>query len=81
VIAAPAAIRLYRRRIMRKRTALEPRLMALTEAELAAQRKTRSWIPQSGARTAMDPTRWSQRALQESYWRLVDSWTQQRAVH
>ena len=39
-IAAPAAIRLYRRRTMRKRTALEPRLMALTEAELAAQRKT-----------------------------------------
>jgi hypothetical protein len=80
VIAAPAAIRLYRRQIMRKR-ALEPRLMALTEAELATQRKTRSWIPQSGARTAMDPTRWSQRALQESYWRLVDSWTRQRTVH
>jgi hypothetical protein len=66
---------------MRKRTALEPRLMALTAAELAAQRKTRSWIPQSAVRTAMDPTRWSQRALQESYWQLVDIWTQQRTVH
>jgi hypothetical protein len=29
----------------------------------------------------MDPTRWSQRALQESYWSLVDIWTQQRTVH
>jgi hypothetical protein len=66
---------------MRKRNDLEPRLMALTEAELAAQRKTRSWIPQSGARAAMDPTRWSQRAQQERYWRMVDIWTQQRTVH
>jgi hypothetical protein len=55
--------------------------MALTEAELAAQRKSRSWIPESGMRAAMDPTRWSQRALQESYWRLVDIWTRQRTVH
>ena len=61
---------------MRIRTALEPRLMALTEAELAAQRKTRSWIPQSGARAAMDPTRWSRRAVHESYWQLVDISTQ-----
>ena len=65
---------------MRKRT-LEPRLMALSEAELTAHRKSRSWIPQSVTRTAMDPTRWSQRALQEKYWRLVDIWTQQRTVH
>jgi len=66
---------------MRKRTALEPRLMALTEAELLALHKSRSWIPQSMPRTAMDPTRWSQRALQESYWRMVDIWTRQRTVH
>ena len=66
---------------MRKRTDLEPRLMALTQAELAAERKTRSWIPQSASRAAMDPTRWSQRALQESYWRLVEIWTNQRTVH
>jgi len=66
---------------MRKRSVLEPRLMALSESELAAQRNSRSWIPQSTSRTAMDPTRWSQRALQESYWRLVDIWTQQRTVH
>ena len=65
---------------MRKR-ALEPRLMALSESELAAHRKSRSWLPQSGTRAAMDPTRWSQRALQEKYWRLVDIWTQQRTVH
>jgi hypothetical protein len=55
--------------------------MALTEAELAAQRKSRSWIPASAVRAAMDPTRWSQRAQQERYWRLVDIWTQQRTVH
>ena len=30
---------------MRKRNDLEPRLMALTQAELAAQRKARSWMP------------------------------------
>jgi hypothetical protein len=66
---------------MRKRTALEPRLMALSEAELTAHRKSRSWIPQSATRAAMDPTRWSQRAQQERYWRLVDIWTQQRTVH
>jgi len=66
---------------MRKRTALEPRLMALTEAELVAQRQTRSWIPQSGPRAVMDPTRWSQRALQERYWRMVDIWNRQRTVH
>lgn len=75
-----AAIRFSGETLMRKRT-LEPRLMALSESELAAQRKSRSWIPQSAARAAMDPTRWSQRALQESYWRLVDSWTNQRTVH
>ena len=55
---------------MRKRTVLEPRLMALSEAELAAQRKSRSWIPQSAAR-----------AQQESYRRMVDIWTRQRTVH
>jgi hypothetical protein len=55
--------------------------MALSEAELVALHKSRSWIPQSTPRTAMDPTRWSQRALQESYWRMVDIWTQQRTVH
>jgi len=66
---------------MRKRTALEPRLMALTEAELVALHRSRSWIPQSAPRAAMDPTRWSQRALQESYWRMVEIWTHQRTVH
>ena len=55
---------------MRKRPDLEPRLMALTQAELAAQRKERSWIPPSTARAVIDPTRWSQRALQNSYWRV-----------
>jgi hypothetical protein len=55
--------------------------MALSEAELSAQRKSRSWIPQSTPRAAMDPTRWSQRALQEKYWRMVEIWTQQRTVH
>ncbi|HKS55388.1 MAG TPA: hypothetical protein VJS12_08895 [Steroidobacteraceae bacterium] len=66
---------------MRKRTALEPRLMALSEAELVALHKSRSWIPQSAPRAAMDPTRWSQRAQQERYWRMVDIWTQLRTVH
>jgi hypothetical protein len=66
---------------MRKRTALEPRLMALSEAELVALHKSRSWIPQASQRAAMDPTRWSQRARQESYWRMVEIWTHQRTVH
>jgi hypothetical protein len=66
---------------MRKRTALEPRLMALSEAELVALHQSRSWIPRSAPRAAMDPTRWSQRALQESYWRMVDIWTRRRTVH
>jgi hypothetical protein len=66
---------------MRKRTDLEPRLMALSEAELVALHRSRSWIPPSATRAAMDPTRWSQRALQESYWRMVDIWTHRRTVH
>ena len=65
---------------MRKRTALEPRLMALSEAELVALHQSRSWIPQTATRASMDPTRWSQLARQESYWRMVDIWTQQRTV-
>jgi hypothetical protein len=55
---------------MRKRLDVEPRLMALTQAELAAQRKERSWIPPSDARAVVDPTRWSRRSLQKSYWRV-----------
>jgi hypothetical protein len=55
--------------------------MALSEAELVALHQSRSWIPQSAPRAAMDPTRWSQRALQESYWRMVDIWTRRRTVH
>lgn len=66
---------------MRKRNDLEPRLMALTQAELAAERKSRSWIPQSASHSAMDPSRWSQRAQQESFWRMVDIWTNPRTVH
>lgn len=66
---------------MRKRTALEPRLMALSEAELVALHQSRSWIPQSVTRVAMDPARWSQRTRQESYWRMVDICTQLRTVH
>jgi hypothetical protein len=55
--------------------------MALSEAELVALHKSRSWIPQASQRAAMDPTRWSQRARQESYWRMVEIWTHQRTVH
>jgi hypothetical protein len=55
--------------------------MALSEAELVALHKSHSWIPTSTTRAAMDPTRWSQRARQESYWRMVDIWTQLRTVH
>jgi hypothetical protein len=44
--------------------------MALTAAELAAQRQTRSWIPQSVARAAMDPKRWAQR---ERSFRILNS--------
>jgi hypothetical protein len=66
---------------MRKRTDLEPRLMALTQAELAAERTSRSWIPQAAGRLQMDPTRWSRRARQESFWRMDDHRANPRSVH
>lgn len=53
---------------MRKNFDVEPRLMALSEAELAAEREVRSWIPQSVARATMNPARWSQRSVRNSYW-------------
>lgn len=57
---------------MRKHLDLEPRLMALTQAELAEARAPRSWIPSSARSFELDPKRWSQRARQESYWRMAN---------
>jgi hypothetical protein len=57
---------------MRKHLDLEPRLMALTQAELAAERAPRSWIPRSACYFELDPKRWSQRSRAESYWRMAN---------
>lgn len=67
---------------MRKRFDTEPRLAALSEAELAAQKQSRSWIPESSiARAALDPARWSRRARQANYWRMVEILNQTRRLH
>lgn len=66
---------------MRKHFDLEPRLMALSEAELAAERDARSWIPHSAARAAIDPTRWSQRSARKSYWQTSGVRAARRVVH
>jgi len=64
---------------MRKRIDLEPRLMALSEAELVASRRTRSWIPQgSDARLAMNPMRWLQRVRQPESLAL---WNAPKMIH
>jgi hypothetical protein len=67
---------------MRKRFDTEPRLAALTEAELRAQKQSRSWIPEtSTARVALDPARWSRRARQVNYWLSVEILNQARRLH
>lgn len=66
---------------MRKYFDLEPRLMALSEAELLAEREMRSWIPQSAARAAVDPSRWSQRSARKSYWQTAGVSAARRTVH
>ena len=46
---------------MRNSFDAEPRLMALTEADIVAQRSLRTWMPESPvARTMLDPSHWSQ---------------------
>lgn len=65
---------------MRKRLDLEPRLAALSQADLTARRSERSWIP-ALPQVALDPARWSQRARQASYWRLVEIWNRTRQLH
>ncbi len=56
---------------MRNSFDAEPRLMALTEADIAAQRVSRTWIPESPiARTMLDPAHWSRHARRASYWRM-----------
>jgi hypothetical protein len=56
---------------MRNSYDAEPRLMALTEADIAAQRSMRTWIPESPvARTMLDPSRWSRSARRASYWQM-----------
>jgi hypothetical protein len=58
-----------------------PRLAALTDAELKAQRSNRSWIPAAARETVLDPSHWSRRARQEQYWRMVEIWNAQRSLH
>jgi hypothetical protein len=64
---------------MRNRNDFEPRLMALSEAELAATRRTRSWIPQgSDPSVAMSPARSWQRARQPE---SLSLWSAPAAIH
>ena len=57
---------------MRNSFDAEPRLMALTEADIVAQRSLRTWMPESPvARTMLDPSRWSQSARRASYWQMA----------
>jgi hypothetical protein len=56
---------------MRNSFDAEPRLMALTEAEIAAQGMPRTWMPESPvARAMIDPARWSRHARRARYWRM-----------
>jgi hypothetical protein len=56
---------------MRNSLHTEPRLMALTEADIAAQRASRTWMPESPVvRTMIDPARWSRHARRAGYWRM-----------
>jgi len=56
---------------MRNSFDAEPRLMALTEADIAAQRSSRTWMPESPVvRTMIDPARWSRHARRAGYWRM-----------
>ena len=51
----------------------EPRLMALTEAEIAAQGMPRTWIPSGSGFSGMlaDPqARWSRHARRAAYWQM-----------
>jgi hypothetical protein len=63
-------------RVFRETT---PRLAALSEAELKAQRPSRSWIP-GAANAALDPLQTAQRDLLAKYWRLAAA-HRQRATH
>ena len=49
----------------------ELRLMALREADIAAQQSPRTWMPEGPvARTMLDPSRWSRSARRASYWQM-----------
>ena len=66
---------------MRKLYDLEPRLVALTQADIDAQKESRTWIPGATSRARLDPARWSQRARQDSYWRMVEIWNEARLLN
>ena len=56
---------------MRNSFDTEPRLMALSEADITAQQSSRTWMPESPvARTMLDPSRWSRSARRASYWQM-----------
>jgi hypothetical protein len=66
---------------MRKPYDLEPRLVALTHADIEAQRQSRTWMPSAASRTTLNPARWSQRTRQDNYWRTVEIWNQTRLLN
>jgi hypothetical protein len=66
---------------MRKPYDLEPRLVALTQADIDAQKQSRSWMPGVASRATLDPARWSQRVRQENYWRTVEIWNEARLLN
>jgi hypothetical protein len=71
---------LARRAAMRKPYDPEPRLVALTQADIDAQRESRTWMP-ANSRATLDPARWSQRARQDSRWRMVEIWNEARLLN
>jgi hypothetical protein len=66
---------------LRKLNDQQPRLVALSDAELKVQRTNRSWIPLAARDAVLDPAHWSRRVRQEKYWRMVEIWNAQRTVH
>jgi hypothetical protein len=66
---------------MRKPHDLEPRLLALTQADIEAQQRSRSWMPGNTSHATLDPARWTQRARQESYWRTVEMLNEARLLN
>jgi hypothetical protein len=66
---------------MRKTHDLEPRVSAANASDSTASSNA-SWMPAGDfGRAVLDPARWSRRARQERYWRMVEIWNRQRRLH